>query len=419
MTLPADGLPYAQIAVALGIGLMIGAERERRRADRGGAAIAGVRTFTICALLGAIGALLDSTLLLVTLAAGLIALTSIGYAKDDQTDRGLTTEVALLATFSLGALALHRPALAAGLGVIIALLLAARAAMHEFVANRLSDREVMDGLLLAASALVILPLLPDRSIDPWQVINPQLIGRLTVLILLLNAAGYLATRALGAGRGLAMAGFFGGFVSSSATIAAMAARAQSNPALRSYAVAGATLSSVATVIQMAMILAVADRQLLLRLTPALVAMGLVALAYAGILAWHAVRDEQTLRDLPGRAFQPRLAVLFALLLTGLTLLAAIATQQFGSAGALLSVALGGLADTHAAAASVGGLAASGAMALPTAALGVLLALTSNSLTKMILAISAGGSRYALVIVPGIVAMLIAAWLVAWLGGVLR
>ncbi len=209
-----------------------------------------------------LAALSGSNLLLAAAALGVITLTALSYHKSHDADPGLTTEIALLATFIIGVLAASQPMLAAAAGVLVVVLLVSRSMLHDFVHLQLSDQELRDAVLLAAAAILVLPLLPDEPIDPWKVINPRLVWKLTVLIMLVDAAGYVAQRLVGTRAGLPISGLLGGFVSSTAVVATMGKRAQAEPATLPAAVAGAALSNVATVVQLAMVLAVSDAVLL-------------------------------------------------------------------------------------------------------------------------------------------------------------
>ncbi|MDP1535289.1 MAG: MgtC/SapB family protein, partial [Rubrivivax sp.] len=234
-----------RLGVALGIGLLIGIERERRKGEGPARAIAGVRTFAVVSLLGAVSVMIGEAMLLAVAAAGLAVLIAIGYARTLKQDPGLTTEIALLLTLLLGALAMREPLLAAGLGAGVAILLAARDYMHHFVRRVLTAQELNDALVLAAATLVVLPLIPDRHIGPYNAINPHTAWTIVVLMLAIGAAGHVALRTLGPRYGLAAAGLASGFVSSTATIGSMGERASREPALLAPAVAGAVLSTVA------------------------------------------------------------------------------------------------------------------------------------------------------------------------------
>lgn len=159
----------------------------------------------------------DGTLLAVATGAVAALCVVTIHARLDE-DPGLTTEIALILTLLLGALAVNDPALASGLGVTLAGLLAAKTRLHHFVRSVITERELHDGLILAAATLVILPLVPDRHLGPFDAINPRSAWTLVVLIMVAGALGHVATRLFGPKLGLPAAGFASGFVSSTATI---------------------------------------------------------------------------------------------------------------------------------------------------------------------------------------------------------
>ncbi|HEY8539022.1 MAG TPA: MgtC/SapB family protein, partial [Steroidobacteraceae bacterium] len=147
-------------AVALGSGLLIGAERERSKGTGPQREIAGVRTFTIASLLGVFSALTESVALIVAFALLIGAIAIAGYIQTRSEDPGITTEVALLATFAIGVLSAERPEYSGAAAVLVTVLLAARPWLHDIVKSRITDREMHDGLLLLAAALIVLPMLP-------------------------------------------------------------------------------------------------------------------------------------------------------------------------------------------------------------------------------------------------------------------
>ena len=189
----------------IGLGLLIGAVRERAQPDPRHT-VAGVRTHLMVALAGALGAALGTAVLVAVLVL-IGALTVASYLKSSNTDPGLTGEVALPVTALLAALAHAHPGLAAGLAVVVAGVLYAKQPLHQLVRERVTEQELRDGLLLAGAALVVMPLLPDRAIDPWGVLVPARLWQLVVLILAIGMAGHLASRMVGVRWGLPLAGF--------------------------------------------------------------------------------------------------------------------------------------------------------------------------------------------------------------------
>ena len=399
-----------RLAIALGIGLLIGAERERKKGTGPSRKPAGIRTFALVSLTGGITVTVGGELLLALAAAAIAALLTVYYKQKSRKDPGLTTAIALLTSLLLGALAMRQPSLAAGFAVVVAVLLAARTRLHRFVQDILTEQELQDALLFAAATLVILPLTPDHPIGPFGVLNPRTLWKLAVIVMSISAAGYVALRALGPRFGLPLAGFASGFVSSAATIGSMGARARGEPALLRAAVAGAALSTVATVIQMAAVLFVTDRATLNAMKLPLLFAGLAAVAYGALFTIKTAGKRPQASEETGRAFNPTTAVVFAATVSAILFASAALNQWLGSAGLAAAAGLAGFADTHSAAISVASLAAAGKIASSDAVLPILLGLTTNTVTKAVVAITTGGRTFALRIIPGLLLVIVAAWL---------
>lgn len=404
------------LLTALGVGLLVGLVRERRKdAPDGGPIAAGVRTHTLTALAAAVAWRLDLVVFLVLLIA-LAALVVASYLRsvtDD--DLGLTGEVALLFSGLLGALAMQAPALAAALGVAAAVLLYAKAAMHRFSRELISERELRDGLLLAASALIVLPLLPREAVDPWGVLKPAGLWTLVVLVMAAGVAGHVALRLIGARFGLPVAGFFAGFASSTAATAGFGQRAKDTPALRASAVSAALFANLASLLLLVGVLAVGNVAVLRAAVWPLAAAG-VALAAGGTLGlWRAPTDARHLPTEPqARAFRLTHALLFAAFIAGLLLLSAWLRELVGDRGALAVAVLAAMAELQAAAVAVGQLAGAGALTLPEARWGVVALLASSALAKCVLAFVSGGAGYGLRVTLGLAAMGTGAAAAAWL-----
>lgn len=251
-SLPAD-LPLTGLLVALGGGLLIGIERERNKGSGALRALAGVRSFTLAALAGAIAQALAQPLLVAAGAVLILALIATAYRRVRSRDPGVTTEIALFITYLLGVAAIPEPEAAAAGAVLVAALLAARSPIHRFAVEVLSADELRDALILAGSALVLLPLLPSQPLAWLGGLNPRSIWSLAVVMMALQGAGYIAQRWLGARRGLALAGLAAGFVSSTAAIAATGVRVKGGSAKMDAGVASALFSTLATFILFAVI----------------------------------------------------------------------------------------------------------------------------------------------------------------------
>jgi uncharacterized membrane protein (DUF4010 family) len=404
-----------RLAAAIGIGLLIGAERERRKGSGLQRGAAGVRTFTLAAFAGALSSYLQSEALLVIVAAGAVLFSALAYRYTARRDPGLTTEFALLVTVLLGALTIQNPLLAAGLSVVTTILLAARQRIHRALKNLLSEQEAHDALVFLAATLVILPIVPNRALGPLDAFNPRKIWELVVLVMAVGAASYFALRALGSRLGLALAGFVGGFISASATIGSMGNRANRSPELERAAASGAILATVATVIQMFLVLLVTNVATCRTVAVPLLFAGVAAVGYALIFVVLSSKTPTTTEPTAGRAFDLRLAFLFAMAITVILFLCAFLNQRYGSRGLLLGAGLSGFADTHATAISIASLVSAGKLAPESAALPILLGFTTNTLTKAIVAFTVGGYRFALTLLPGLIAVVLAAFLGMWLG----
>ena len=411
MSLP-DNL-VIRLAAALAVGILIGIERERSKGQGPGRAAAGVRTFTLIALAGALSLMLGGTIAFVVFGVVIGALAALGYARSREEDPGLTTEIAMVVTFMLGGLAQQQPQLAGALAVIVAIILAARSRIHAWIHNVLTDEEIRDGLMLAAAALVILPMTPTEAIDPWGIVQPRKLWMLAVLVMAINGLGYVALRALGPKVGLALAGLFSGFVSSTATIGAMGARAKKTPELQRGAVAGAAASSFATIVQLAIVVGLVDIPTLRHLVPSLIASGLAALVYAAVFTLRSLRQTPDSEPPAGRPFDPKTAVVFVLVVGATLAISALLTRWLGERGVLLATGVAGFSDAHAAAISAASLASGGRVHAALAAVAVLVGFTTNSISKIVVAFSLGDRRYGLTLAPGIVLMVVAAWGAWW------
>lgn len=395
--------------ISLGIGLLIGIDRERRKGEGPTRAAAGVRTFAITALAGATAGAINSDALMAAVAVGVVGFAGLSYWRSSSDDPGLTGEIALVTTALLGMLAMSAPTLAAGAGVVVAVLLYSREGLHRFVRSSLTEAEMRDALIFAGATLVVLPLLPDEPFDPYGVLNLRKIWIVVVLIMAISGAGYVAVRLLGVRFGLPVSGFASGFVSSSATIAAMASRVKDAPGLLKPAAAGAVLSTVATLVQLALLLAAVNMEVLAALAIPLALGGLAAVLYGGVFTLWALKHEGRSDDQPGRAFSPAAALVLAGTLAVILVASAALQSWLGEAGLLIAAGTAGFADTHSPAVSAASLVNADRISADRAMLPILVAFSTNTLTKIVLAI-AGSRAFALNVVPGLVLVAAAAWL---------
>lgn len=331
------------------------------------------------------------------MALGSVAvMAALSYWRLRDDDPGITTEVSLIATTLIGMLAVSEPVLSAACAALLAAVLAARERSHDFANTWLSEKELYDGLLLAALALVLLPLMPNEPLSWMGDLSPQRGFMLVIVILVLQAASHVAQRLLGARSGLAVSGFSpGGFVSSTATISAMGSLARQRQVPLRMTLCAAILSTAATWMQIVlMILVVAPSAW--PVTLPLMVLGVTLPLVLGALLWQHGSAESVGVSAQQDVLRLREALMVALLLVGGAVVVSYA-QQRGVGGLLLGTALAAIADAQAPMASL--LAWYGAGTVPVGHLlmGLMVALTVNSATRGTVACVSGGWRFGLVV----------------------
>jgi uncharacterized membrane protein (DUF4010 family) len=383
-----DAAAWESLGIAAAIGLMIGAERERAK---GATSNAGIRTFALAAVLGNISAVIPWASGGV-LVVGVVALVLVGYLRNATEDSGITTEIALLLTVALGVLTHREPALAVAAAVLTVILLIAKHNLHHFVRRTITDLEIADALKFFVAAFIVLPLLPTGHVGPYGVWVPQRIWLLVVIITGVGWLGYAATRMFGANRGLLVAGLSGGFVSATATIAALGARSRNAGIPNRAALAGGLMASVATMIEIAVLATIAYPAVGIHLYASAAAAAVVLALSAWYLSRHA--EASTEEASLGRPFALLPALVIAAVIAGVLLLATWLNDVYGASGATLATAVGSLADTHAAAIAVASMARSGDVTVHLAVVAVSLGLLVNTGSKTVAGL-AGGHRFAL------------------------
>ena len=388
-------LQRAGLAVA--IGLLIGIERGwQEREAQDGARVAGIRTFTLISLLGAVSALIAGTDRPLVMGFAFIGfafpfgLFEYRRARETRSFSATSFVVGLL-VFALGAYAiLGSMTVAAAGGVVTTAVLAARRILHAFL-RRLKWKELRAAIVLLVMTAVLLPLLPDRAVDPWGALNPHAIWLMTVLIGIVSYAGYIAIRLAGERRGLLYAGLMGGLVTSTTvtwTFARFAARERAaGPAILT-AILGAWIVSL---LRMAAIAISIAPELTPFLLPPVVTAGAILLlpAIAGYLrpAGRTESPELLLRD----PFELSLMAKFLVLLSAIMLLSKLAMNYAGPAGLIPLGGLSGLLDVDPITLSMAGMVPA-SLSASLAAETILIAAFTNGIAKAVLGAVFGGAR---------------------------
>ena len=407
----------AALAGALGCGLLMGIERERRKGEGPQRAFAGVRTFALTALAGVATALWGGSALVAVGAALVAALAVVAYVRDDRSgDPGATTEIALWLAYLVGVVCAHHLPTGAALAVLVTGLLASREALHRFAREWLRPAEVRGALVLAALALLVLPLAPHRPL--WgEVLDPQVVARLVLVLLLIQSLAHLGRRLLAARHALALSSLASGFVSSTATIASLGMAVREGQESARVQGGAAAMSCVATMLQMLAVAATVQPQWLpLLAAPALA--GGVAAALWGWLLLRSAGAAPAPAPAPAPAaqesapapsvppadpamFRLRDALVIAALLTGIQVLVYALKLWWGDAGFLAGALLAALADVHAATAAVLLQGPPQDAAGPSLARALAAALSVHALSKTAVAWASGGWRYALAAGSGV------------------
>jgi uncharacterized membrane protein (DUF4010 family) len=338
---------YHTLATSLGLGLLVGLQRQWRASE-----IAGIRTFPLITLLGALAIELDGGEPGWTVAAALLGLTGLLVAANlarfqaQRGDPGMTTEAAVLLMFTVGAAVgagLHGPAIVTTGAT--AVLLHWKQPLHDLV-QRIGERDLRGLIQLVLVAMVILPVLPDHTYGPYDVLNPYRIWLLVVLIVGISLAAYVAYRLLGAKRGAILGGLLGGFISSTATTVSYARQSRSHP--RGSAIAALVIVLASTIVYLRVLIEIAV------VSPDLLKLTLLPLG--GMLALMLLESVVLMFSLRRHKAEPpdhenpaqlKAAVAFGALYAAVLFIVAAANHHFGDQALYVVATISGLTDVDA------------------------------------------------------------------------
>jgi uncharacterized membrane protein (DUF4010 family) len=389
----------ARLAIALAIGLLIGLERGwSSREEKEGGRAAGIRTHALSSLLGGVSGQLSSltdpsVLGLAFLAFAIV--TGLFHWVEMRVDRSVsaTGAVASLLGFALGAYAvLGDPTIAAAAAVASVLLLALKQPLHGWL-KRLEWIDIRAVLILATMTFLFLPVLPDYALDPWGALNPAQIWKYAIFICSISFSGYIVTHIFGARTGITIAALAGGIVSSTATTLSLARFARSDPGTSRLAAGGALLSGAVMAARVLLITSTLAPSLLSGIAAPLLTAMAVQLLIGGLYLNQSEAAQTPPMNLHNpfdlvSAFQLAALIGFILLVTAITL------QYLGEQALLALAALSGIADVDAITLSLAEMA-DGAEKPQTLMLGILIAASTNALTKIGISAFIGGQSIAL------------------------
>ena len=389
---------FQRLSVALAVGVLIGLERGWREREEGeGERTAGLRTFALSGLLGgvwgAIGHAAGPGGGDFALGAAFVIFSLIFAAfRYRELDRdgayGITTIVAAMLTFALGALAVlgSIEAAAAG-GVAAAILLAWKSVLHHWL-QRMTREELRSGLVLLAMTFVLLPLLPHRTVDPWDALNPYEIWLMTIMIAALSFVGYLAVKFAGEEQGIAITGLAGGLASSTAVTMTLARMAREHPDQRTLLVSGTLFADAMMAARVLAIVGATNPRLVLSVAPSIAATGVVLGGGGLALMYWGRNGTRKRRKLELKnPFDLKMVLKFGALLALVAFAAKVFSEYAGAAGVYTVAALSGIADTAAITLSM----ARGGADAHTAVIAIFIAVAVNTVVKTIMAWWVGGT----------------------------
>jgi len=339
------------LGVALGLGLLVGLQRQWASKS-----MAGIRTFAMITLFGALCATLDGRQAPGTTgsywltAAGIVGVAAMFWLGNTiritrgKADAGLTTEFAGLVMYLVGALVVHAPLVAVVTGGAVSVILYWKTPMHALV-SRMGEQDfrAVTGLILIG--MIILPVLPRESYGPYGVLNPFEIWLMVVLIVGISLAGYVAHRLLGDRVGSLLGGVLGGLISSTATTVGYARRSSTQPLASGSAAAVVMIASTVVFARVLLEVAAVAPSLLPTVAPPIVVM-MVVMGVVSLVAWLTARSDTA----PTQEHAPsdlKAAVVFGLLYAGVLFAVAAVKENFGERAMFFVASLSGLTDMDA------------------------------------------------------------------------
>lgn len=413
-----DTMLILNFLISLAIGALIGIERERKHPKQG--EFAGIRTFILIALFGTISAYLSdfySNFLIVGF-FGVILLVGMSYfvSTKGNGDIGITTEVAALLTFGLGALCYTTDGIkiAPIFAIIITTLLAVKPYLHKF-ARKISEEEMLDTLKFLIIAFVILPLLPNQTVGPLNVFNPYQIWLMIVFISGISYAGYIMMKFLGAERGLGLTGVVGGLVSSTAVTTAMASKVKESEFLIKAAVFATVIASSMMFLRVLFVVTVINPDLTSLLIIPMLSMGVVGILL-GFIIWKGIKFKSEIKKTDTEVgfenpFTLKPALIFGALFCVILFISRIADIYFGNSGVYAASIISGIADVDAITITMA-LMAKSTISTTTAVTAITLASISNTIVKFLIALFMGtrkfgktiGLIFTVIIISGLIAI---------------
>ena len=411
---------FLRCGAAIGIGFMIGLQREFAKGGGERSIVAGERTFALFGLTGWLAAFVAAELasplpfLSIILLTGVLA--AVSYFVDAWRGKvGLTTEVAIIVTIIVGAMCFWGYLiLAAAIGIATTVLLSLKLETDRFV-RALTREDISAALQLAVISAIILPILPNEAIfaAPFDVLNPAKIWLMVVFISGISFLGYVAIKIVGPQQGIGLTGFLGGLISSTAVTLSFSERSNREPQLAKPFALAITVAWTVMFARVLIEVGVINGSLLQEIWLPIVVAGVIGLIYCLYLYISQRTTEKGDIEF-SNPFDLRSAIKFGLLYGLVLLISRVAQMYMGDTGIYLSSIVSGAADVDAIALSMAELSKTGGLDLHTASNAVVLAAMSNTAVKGGIALFGGSVALRKPLLPAIVLMLVAGLSLAFL-----
>lgn len=338
-----------KLAVAILLGVLIGLEREHSK-SKDEKIFAGIRTFPLISILGFISAListLSSYWIYFVIFLGFASLISVSHFFSGKQEKyGGTSEISAVIAFLLGSLVFWNfIILAAIIGVITAALLALKFQLHSFV-GKINEEDLYATIKLAVITVIILPLLPNETIGPLDVLNPKMIWLMVIFIGGISFIGYVLTKIFGQGKGIPITGFLGGLVSSTAVSFSLSRKSKENPELSNSFAIGIILASTVMFPRVFVILLVFNKSLISGLWIPLLVFTVTGFLLSYILSKKNEKEKDELIDFKN-PFNLKQAILYGIIFALVIFVSKAAEIYLGEKGIFAASALAGLTSVDA------------------------------------------------------------------------
>jgi len=410
----ADFEPWWRFGLALLIGALIGLEREFFQQKRESPNFAGIRTFALISLMGAVAAFLVAdfgNIIVILTLSGLILLISVSYLGNIYIKKmvtGITTEITALLTFMFGVLVMSDHAMfAIVLSVLVTLLLAFKGTLHGFVRN-MSTEDIFVTLKFALVAAVILPLLPNRTIDPWGLFNPFQVWLMVVLVSGIGFGGYVFMKIFGTSKGIYISGIFGGLASSTATTISFSSASKQYPEMAIHYARAVILASTVMFPRIFILILLIYPPLAIKVAIPLLVMLISGLVYIFFFLKKSFDDEEAVHPefTITNPLKLSTAIKFGLLYALVSIVIDIAQRFLGSSGVYLVSFVAGITDVNAISLSISRLASTTQLTLNVAAIAVIIAALVNTAAKGVISFVSGSSELRKTVIRAFLIMLV-------------